>query len=304
MQVSVLLQHLDQASPRAAVRNDLQQSGAPQEAAQSTCPQAIQQPRQNHGPQGDHLLNARLTQSQDQLPADAGVGNPTLGLGPVPAPDHLASQLSTTPILAPKQGIPVPAGQLQSATQAHPSWTQSSSSQPSAAVLCNTPVLSVSQSNIVATPSTGAPELGSVRTQLSCGRTPSLAAAEQQYSFSAMPADNTDESLEAELSPMQRALRSLSSKGLQTNRSPSGKDSGDARALRDGSSVSPGKLSLGSWHGQHLHESPNEAEVGNGGYSQGVGDEGVQEPLSQRVGAVRELASRLNLRSNSSKHMS
>lgn len=288
------IQNMDSATPRTAVTTGSQQSSAPQEAFQDTRSQHNEQPRQSNEPQGQQSLPGRL---QDQLQdvTSSQLLSQNMTDEAVLTPDHPASHISAEPCLTPK-GSPTPEAQSQSETlltQAHTKSNQSSSRQRTAAVLGNTPVLSVSQPNSLSTPSTDATQL---HTQLGhSGRITSLAAAEQQRSFSAVAAGNADEAPEAELSPMQRALRSLSSKGIQTNRSTSGQDSGEARTLRDGSS---GKL--GSQKEQRSNMTLNEVEVQNG---QSLGDQEVQEPLSQRVGAVRELASRLNMRSDSNKHI-
>ena len=288
------MHYAEQASPRAGGRKAPQHSGAPQDACYVIESQHAEQPRQCYSPEGQQSPHRCTSHSQDQLQdvPRSHLHTQNLSHGVALTPDHPGSQLSAVPHLAPKQDLRLPDAQSQSETsltQAHSVLSQSNTNQHTAAVLCNTPVLSVSPSDSVSTLST-TPKL---HTQLGSGRSPSLATAEHQRSFSAVPADNANKAPEAELSPMQRALRSLSSKGVQTNRSPSGKDSG---ILRDGSSLSPGKLSLRPCHGQH---SPNEPEVGSDGQTQGWGGEGVQG-----VGAVRELASRLNLRSHSSKHMS
>ena len=289
------MQHLEPASPQAGVDIDAQQSGAPQEAFQGSHPQHTEQFQLSHSSHGQQSRDGRHPQRQDQL-QDASRSVLLTTHDAMLAPDHPASQLSPVPYLAAKQGLPPPEAQSQSEmlNEPHPKLNQYSFSQHTAAVLYDTPLLSETQSNSLSSPSQN-------RLQLGSHRTPSLAAAEEQRGFSAVAADNAGEASDAELSPMQRALRSLSSKGFQTSRSPSGKDSGEAHTFRDGSFASLSKLSLGPQHGQHSNETPSESKVGNG---QGLGVEEVQGPLSQRVGAVREMASRLNLRSNSSKHMS
>lgn len=288
------IQHTDSATPQTAVTTGSQQSSATQEAFQGTHPQHNKQPRQSFEPQGQQSLHGRL-QDQPQDVARSQLVSQNMTDESVMTPDHPASHISTEPCLTPK-GSPSPEAQSQAETlltQTHTKPNQSSSRQRTAAVQGNTPVLSASQPNSLSTPSTDATQL---HTQLGhSGRIPSLAAAEQQRSFSAVAASNADEAPEAELSPMQRALRSLSSKGFQTNQSTSGQDSGEARTLRDGSS---GRL--GSQKEQRSNMTPNEAKVRNG---QSLGNEEVQEPLSQRVGAVRELASRLNMRNDSNKHI-
>lgn len=66
--------------------------------------------------------------------------------------------------------------------------------------------------------------------------------------------------------------------------------------------LSFGKLSLGSCRGQNFNVTVTEAEVGSDGHTQGLGGERVQALSPQRVDAVRELASWLNLSSDSCKH--
>lgn len=281
----------DQAEPQAGSRHDSQQMGAPQEVGQCTHQQHTeqQQPNQTVNPQGQRLLHSPQSQDQFQGFPRSQVHNQDSSDGAVPTPDPPQTAELT---MAPEQGsLSLEAQPLSRglSAQARPNWNQSSS-QHTTAVSDNTPVLPGSQSTWLPSSGTETPRLC---TRAGSGSTPSLATA-----------DSADEVPEAELSSMQRALRSLSSKGIQTMRSPSGKDFGEARTPRDGGSFSPGKLSLGPLHGLGPNATSHEAKMGSDGHIQGLGDEGVQEPLSQRAGAVREIASRLNLRSNSSQHMS
>ena len=295
------MQPQDQSQPQAESRHDSQQSSAPQEAGHCThlqhTEQQQQQPSQSVNPQDQQSLHSPHSQDQFQgFPKSQG-HNQDLSDGAVLAPDLPAPPLraepnmAVSPVMAPKQGSPPQEVQPSSGAlpaQAHPNWNLYSSQQT--AVFDSTPVLSGSQPTCLPSSSSDTPKLP---TWVGSGSTPSVATA-----------GSADEVPEAELSPMQRALRSLSSKGIQTIRSPSGKDFGEARTPRDGGSFSTGKLSLGPLHGLGPNVASKEAIAGSDCHIQGLGDEGVQEPVSQRAGAVRQMASRLNLRSNSSKHMS
>ena len=287
-----------QVQPQRQPMNQPQQSGALQDANHETHPHHTAQFTQDYttSAAGEHSLSAYPSYTQDQLLDDPQpqLHNQYVGDGAVLPPDHPASQLSTVPILAPKPGLPLPQDQLQSgaSAQANPDLIQSSSSQRAAPVLFNTPMLSVNQSHCLPTSSTEAaklcPELGS-------GKRPSWATAGQQHSFSVVPVNYADEVAEADLSQRQRALRSLSSKGIETSPTASGKGCGGVHTLRGGGLVSPGKLSPGPRQGQLQGGSSNEAEGVGSGQPQRWGVEGVQEPLSRRAGAVRALASQLNL---------
>lgn len=209
--------YTDQATPQAGARKDPQHSSAPQEAYHGTESQHAEQARQWYTPEGQQSLRGRTSHSQDQLQDVLRSHSHTQSLsdGAVMTPDHQALQLSAVPHLAPNLGLPLPEFQPQAETlltQEDPKLNQSSSSQHATAVLYSTPVLAVSRSNSLSTRSFATPKL---HTQLGSGTAPSLAAGEQQHGFSAVPTDTANEAPEAELSPMQRALRALSSKGIQ-----------------------------------------------------------------------------------------
>lgn len=301
MTTSRATRQLAGAQPRAGSRSEPQQQmGASHETSLATQSQHINQPRQHCSSSAQVKLppSSEPTQRQDwhleeshpQLSRHNLQGSAVMPSG------HPASQLSTEPILASSIGAPLPVlehrPQLEALAQDRPNLNQST---PGVVPhLSNTPVLSVNQSEGLAT--------AGVESAASGGLWPSLATAGHQHSFSVVPVDSADDAPEAELSQRQQALRSLSSKGVQTSRTVSGK--GD-RTPRDGSSETTGKLSLGpASQGQPQMTTPMRSEAYfKAGYTKDVDGEGIRQPVAQKTGTVRALASQLNFRSDSSKHL-
>lgn len=280
-----------QAQPQAGLEPQQQHMGG-------TYSQHIKYPRQHHSSTTpvqqapSHAPTQRqdspLDESHPHLPCQHLDGSAVL------APGHPVPQLSNEPILAPNPGAPSPLHehQPQSENAAHHQPNVNLFRQRAAPLLDNnTPVLPMNQSSRLTSPGI---ESASSRLR------PSLGMTGPQHSFSVVPADSADEAPEAELSQRQRALRSLSSKGVQTSRTVSGK--GD-RTPRDGSSEHSGKLPLGSQQGRLQKTSPLDSEVVNDERTKDGGGEGVQQPVAQKTGTVRALASQLNLGSDSSKHL-
>lgn len=280
-----------QTQPQAGVEPQQQHMGG-------TYSQHIKQPSQHYGSttQAQHLSSNDPTQRQDSQLDECNPHLPWQHLGgsAVVAPGHPAPQLSSEPLLAPNPGAPPPFHEHQPLSeelaQHHPNLNLSRQG-PAPTPGHNTPAPPMDQSSALTSP--GMESVAS-RPQ------PSLGMTGTQHSFSVVPVDSADEAPEAELSQRQRALRSLSSKGVQTSRTVSGK--GD-RTPRDGSSEHTGKLPLGSWQGRLQKTSTMESEVVNDERTKDGGGEGAQQPVAQKTGTVRALASQLNLRSDSSKHL-
>jgi len=121
--------------------------------------------------------------------------------------------------------------------------------------------------------------------------------------------EEKDEEAEREMSQRERALRSLSSKGIQLSHSASGKASGSHRRTQESGSETVGKQSLGPWQlrhhgglinrasGRFAHDNP--AAISRDNSSDSTVQEAVNgQIVSQRAGAVRALSSRFDLGAN------
>lgn len=207
--------------------------------------------------------------------------------------DHSAGALSSTPIFAPE-----PDRELhQQVPQAAPAAAKmdSANSTHRVPVLSSVLLLPNNESTRQTLPVAGAYSKQDSR--------PSLATAGQQHSFSVAPAEDADQIPEGQLSARQRALRSLSSKGIQMSRTASAKGSGELHNLQAGGSGNYEKSSLGLWQGQRQDTDSNDHGVTDGKTDQGVNSASTAEPLPRGAGAVRALASRLDSRNHSRKHM-
>ena len=288
---------------------EAQQPFSHQLAAERVQPQPIEchtSQGDAHGPPSDPAQNAQRNRPFNDSqafhdPQSQETGVRLQGAWPMPeqtqTPDHSAGPLSSTPILAPKPGHSGAGLHQQIAQSATPAANvDTATSTRHMPVLSSTPLLLNHESTRKTLPNADA--------SISHDSRPNLAIA-QQHSLSVAPAEDTDQILEGQLSARQRALRSLSSKGIQMRRTASGKGSGELCNLQASGSGNYGKLSLGLRQGQRqgTEESNSHVAPADGKIDGGVNNGSTAEPLPQGAGAVRVLASRLDSLRHSHKHI-
>ena len=216
-----------------------------------------------------------------------------------PSQNHMLAQVSSTPIMAPKPGRPDSETQQQ-LLPVSAQLSQSADQAPPATKFLEGPHTAV----VSQIPSLAPPPLPSHQPNQS------PAVPGHQHSFSTVPDNSTDE---GQLSARQRALRSLSSKGIQLSRTASSKNSGELPNLPAPSFPSQGKLSRGPWREHSPNPSTNaetngdvakEGTLGSDGVNQSPSTHLQSELLSHKIGSVRALASRLELGSSSTSRVS